>query len=197
MDSHVTMEKHISSMCRTAYFHLRNISKIKDCLHSTALLDVTRALITNRLDYCNSLLYGLPKNLILKLQYVQNSAARMITGVKRMESITPALKSLHWLPIQQRTKFKILTLVHRAIYDHTPSYLHELLHHYNPCRTLCSSDSNLLVTPRSCSKTYQDRAFSIAGPVLWNNLPTELRNTTSRNSFRSRLKTLLFRDCYQ
>ena len=196
MDSHATMQKHINTTCRGAYFHLRNIARIKNCLSSSTLKDVTRALITTKLDYANSLLYGLPQYMIAKLQHVQNSAARMINSTNKRDHIKPVLQSLHWLPIHQRTKYKILTLVHKAIIKGNPVYLHDLLHHYIPKRSLRSSEANLLVVPKSKSKTYHDRAFSIAGPLLWNCLPPDMRDTTSIESFKSKLKTLLFRETY-
>ena len=196
MDSHATMERHINSVCRGAYFHLRNIAKIKTCLTKTALQDVTRALITTKLDYCNSILYGLPKYLTLKLQRVQNSAARMIMNIRKRDHITPVLQRLHWLPVHQRIKFKILVLVHKALMENNPSYLQDLLQRYIPNRSLRSAGANLLVVPHSKSKLYHDRAFSFAGPSLWNSLPAALRDIISITSFKSKLKTLLFTEAY-
>ena len=196
MDSHATMERHINSVCRGAYFHLRNIAKIKTCLTKTALQDVTRALITTKLDYCNSILYGLPKYLTLKLQRVQNSAARMIMNIRKRDHITPVLQRLHWLPVHQRIKFKILVLVHKALMENNPSYLQDLLQSYIPNRSLRSAGANLLVVPHSKSKLYHDRAFSFAGPSLWNSLPAALRDIISITSFKSKLKTLLFTEAY-
>ena len=62
----------------------------------------------SRLDYCNAILYGLPDAQLQKLQLVQNSAARLVTGTRRREHITPVLFALHWLPIRQRIQFKLL-----------------------------------------------------------------------------------------
>ena len=67
-------------------------------------------IVTSRLDNCNALLFGLPKNLLQKLQYVQNSAARLIMGTNKRDHILTVLKKLHWLPIENRIVFKILLL---------------------------------------------------------------------------------------
>ena len=83
--------------------------------------------VTSWVDYCNSLLFGLPKDLLRKLQCVINTAARLVTFTKKFESITPVLKELHWLPIQQRVKFKMLLLVFKSLNGLAPIYLREKL----------------------------------------------------------------------
>ena len=112
--------------------------------------------------------------------------------------ITPVLKSLHWLPIEARLQFKILITVFKGLNNiDAPIYIKELLVPLNSTRTLRSSTKNLLKAPKSRTKTYGDRAFSVIGPVLWNKLPDELRHELSLNSFKSKLKTFLFRHFYE
>lgn len=105
--------------------------------------------MTSRLDYCNSLYFGLNSTLLHRLQIVQNAAARLLTGTGRRVSITPVLADLHWLPVKYRIQFKILLLTFRTINNIAPSYLIELLRSYTPDRVLRSSSQALLVQPRS------------------------------------------------
>jgi len=68
------------------------------------------------LDYCNSVLYGVTDNLLLRLQSVQNAAARLITRTDRREHISPVLQKLHWLPVRQRVDFKLATLMFKLLH---------------------------------------------------------------------------------
>ena len=93
------------------------------CSSMDATKTMVQAFITSRLDSCNALYYGISNELMRRLQSVQNAAARLITGTRRCDHITPVLRQLHWLPVRQRVDFKIVTLVHRSLSGHTPSYL--------------------------------------------------------------------------
>ena len=116
MDSKASMEAHVLSVCKSCFIHIRNLSRIKKFVDSSSLECLVHAFITTKLDYCNSLLCGAPSTLINKLQRIQNIVARIITGHGRCEHITPVLKALHWLPVQQRIKFKTLVRAHCGFY---------------------------------------------------------------------------------
>ncbi len=105
--------------------------------------------VFSRIDYCNALLIGVSKSCLNKLQYLQNSAARILTGARAGDHITPVLETLHWLPVKYRVDFKILMLTYKALHGLTPQYLVDLLTPYTPSCNLGSSQHGLLVVPKT------------------------------------------------
>jgi len=92
-------------------------------LEEEAVKAVVHAFISSRLDYCNSLLTGVNEGLLRRLQCVQNAAARLVTGTRRCEHITPALRQLHWLPVRQRIQYKLASLAFHVLSGLVPDYL--------------------------------------------------------------------------
>ena len=126
-DGQLIMDTQINSICKTAFYHLYNIRRIRKFLNFECTKILVNAFVTSRLGFCNSLLYGLPNNQLHKLQRVQNAAARLICNVGRFDHITPSLYRLHWLPINYRIQFKILLFVYKALNGIAPSYISDLL----------------------------------------------------------------------
>ena len=143
MDSELNMSEHINSICKRCYHSLRIISRIRRYLDENSIKTLVQALIVSRLDYGNVLLYGVSAKKLFKLQRVLNEAARMITGTRAREHITPVLKSLHWLKIPERIEFKIALLVYKSINCNGPQYLRDLLVSFTSDRDLRSKDAQL------------------------------------------------------
>ena len=192
-DETLSLDKHVSSVCKSALFHLWNIAKIRMYLTSESTRTLVHAYVTCQLDNCNSLILGSPKYMIQKLQRVQNCAARLVAGQPRAAHIRPVLKELHWLPVEQRITFKVLLLTFKALNNLAPPYLSQLIVPYNPTKNLRSAGKHLLEVPNVRLKSYGDRAFSVAAPKLWNEIPSFIKFSPSVDVFKSRLKTYLFR----
>ena len=108
------------------------------------------------------------------------------------QSKTTILRQLHWLPIKRRIEYKILVLVHKALYEGTPEYLVALLHQYAPRRCLRSAGGLLLDVPRVNLERFGRRAFACAGPTLWNKLSANIRGNGNHPQFKKLLKTFFF-----
>ena len=115
IDSDLNFTAHFNKVTKIAFFHLRNIAKVRPFLSQPDAEKIIHAFITSRLDYCNALFTGLPKKAIDRLQLIQNSAARLLTKTKKREHITPVLYTLHWLPVSHRIDFKVLLIVYKAL----------------------------------------------------------------------------------
>jgi len=151
--------------------------------------------VSSRIDYCNSILAGVSGQLLQRLQSVQNAAARLVTGAKRSDHMTPILRQLHWLPVRQRITFKTAMLVYKCRHGMAPPYLSTYCEptssHGGRCH-LRSAESGQLNVPRTRTN-YGDRSFAVHGPVMWNSLPADLHQMNiSLPVFKKRLKMFLF-----
>jgi hypothetical protein len=191
-DKDLSLKQHISAICKTSYYHIRQIRQVRSSLDFNSAIILANSLVSSKLDYCNSLYYGLPAASLDRLQKVQNSLARVVDpSVRRHHHITPTLKRLHWLPIQQRIHFKIASLTYKTLKNLQPSYLSDLLTPYVPSRNLRSLDKQLLTVPDIRSANGR-RSFTFAAPTLWNSLPVALRSCPTLPIFLTELKTHLF-----
>ena len=182
------MDKHISSVVKTCFHQLREFRHIRSFIPKSPSIILANAFIHSRIDYCNSLFYGLPKYSINRLQKMQNSADRIVTPTSCSLHITPVLKSLHWLPVQYHINFKLCCITHRALSLGEPHYLNSLLIHTLNSHSLRSSSFNPLTLPFFNRKSNGFRSFTHAAPFLWNHLPNTIRSAPTYLSFRKASK---------
>jgi len=109
--SDLSLGNHISASVKSCFFHIRDLKRIRSCLSRNTATDIANAFVHSRLDYCNSLYFGLPQRSIHRLQKVQNCLARVVVRTSYRSHITPTLKSLHWLPVNSRINFKIISQI--------------------------------------------------------------------------------------
>ena len=175
-DTTMSMLPHANNVCKSAFYHRRTISRIRKYLLTQTTDILIQAFVTSKLDHWNSLLYNVPKNIIKKLQSVQNAAGRQITCPRKCDYITPILFHLHWLPVSEQINFKILLLTFKALHQQSPTYIQDLITRYLLSRSLQSSFM-LSLNPVSFNlKTYGSRAFAVSTPKLWNKLPDDIRS---------------------
>lgn len=119
-----------------------------------------RSIAHSKLDYCNSVIYDLPKTHVSRLQLIQNMLARIVTRTSKFSHILPILQSLHWLKINQRMQYVI-----------SPTY--DKLHCSKPVclrRLITPTTSSLLHPTDQSSLKICSHAFSFAAPQFWNSL---------------------------
>jgi hypothetical protein len=192
-DTNFTMKRQVNAVVKACYYQIRNIGSIRQYLTQDACKTLVNSLVTSRLDYGNALLHKLPNSLLSRLQSVQNTAARLVTRTRKHDHVTPILRDLHWLPVLYRPQYKLLVYVYKAVHGNAPTYLDELITMYLPTRSLRSESSSLLEVPKTRTVTYGDRRFDKAAADLWNTLPLAIKNSASLSSFKTNIKTHLFK----
>ena len=170
--------------------------------HDVSVL-VANAFVSSRLAYCNSLFRSLSKFNLSKLQCIQKSAARIVSNTSCYTSITPVLKKLHWLPVEQCMLFKTATLVYKFLHTNFPRYFAPYLASYTSSySTRCNqSGGNFLVIPKFYPSVHKSikqfgYSFTFDAGTVWNALPDEIRASPSLVSFRKQLKTYLYTNAY-
>ena len=190
-DSDNSFDNHVTKIFLACYYHLRDLRRIRKFLSDETAILLANAMVSSRLDYCNSLLYGVSKSNIAKLQRVQNALCRIIFRLDKMSHVTPFLKKLHWFPIQHRILFKYNLLIFKAINLSQPPYLSALIRSSSLTR-----GNRLSVSSTRPKKHIGRRGFAVAAPAEWNKLPETVRSEQTIYCFRSQLKTHLFRLAY-
>ena len=200
MDSNLSFVSHVNQLRKSCFYQLRRLRSIRVFVPPSQLETLIHAFITSRLDFCCSIYHPLPKNLVSRVQTIQNACAKFVTGAKKFDSATAARFKLHWLPVPARSKFRILTYAYRIVHakESIPKYLsepfstqkHERVTRNNLSNTLHCSYKFRLVTV-GCRSVY----CSIL--ELWNSLAEDLRYIPTYCAFKRSLKTYLFRQAYE
>ena len=136
-------------------------------------------MVISRLDYCNSLLASLPACVIQPPQLIHNAAAHLVFSVPEFSHVTPLLRSLRWLPVAARIRFKVLTLVYAAANKTAPHYLQDIIQAYTPARPLRSATTGRLAHPSGRATVFRSsrlQSFSTLAPQWWNDLPNPHKN---------------------
>lgn len=210
LDQHLSLSDQISSLSRSCFLHIRDLRRVRSSLNQKTASIIATSLVHSKLDYCNSLYYGLPQIQLDRLQHIQNCLARAVVSAPKFSHASPILRSLHWLKIKERIQFKIISTTYNTLHSSKPTYLRNLLTILPPGSTRSSSCLTLVRPTCKSSLKLTNRSFRISAPLLWNNLPHYLRpnssclSTTeapltpqlSFSTFRSKLKAYLFNQSY-
>ncbi|XP_071223025.1 uncharacterized protein [Salvelinus alpinus] len=183
LDNTLSFSTNIKAVTRSCRFMLYNIRRVRPCLTQEAAQVLIQALVISRLDYCNSLLAGLPACAIKPLQLIQNAAARLVFNFPKFSHVTPLLRSLHWLPVEARIRYKTMVLAYGAVRGTAPPYLQALIRPYTQTRALRSSTSGLLASlplRKYSSRSAQSKLFAALAPQWWNKLPHDARGVAEQ-----------------
>ena len=185
LDSMMNLDNHINNLVSECFYHLKNISKIRRYLTDHDTKKLVHAFVSSKIDFNNSIFYGLKSVTLAKLQRVQNYAARLVCGFpSAIVSSSSLLHNLHWLNVKQRTMFKILLLVHKFFIGIAPQYFCDLL--------LVRCWNERLLHVKFMNTVMGKRSFEYISCRLWNRLPLGTRTLDSTEHFKRNVKTILF-----
>ena len=115
--------EHVTRTCKACFIQLCNLRRIRQYITREVAILAANALVSSRLDYCNSPLRGISSFNEKKLQSIQNTLAHIVSNKRKLDHVTPILKGLHWLPVSYNCLFKTATLVYKYLHSGLPSYL--------------------------------------------------------------------------
>ena len=142
LNSTLNFKTHITKKCKAAMVNFIRIRSIHNLLTDEATSSLLLSLCVSHLNYCNSVLYGLPNVTLNRMQKVQNMCACFVLRKSKWDSASACLSKLHWLPIKQCISFKICMLTYKLLHQQGPQYLQDLLHCRTHKRDLRSASDN-------------------------------------------------------
>ena len=186
IDDSLSFNLHISKTVSSSFIILKNVRSIRNLLTPEATATLIHAIITSKLDQCNSLFFNLSSSNMLKLQRIQNFALRTVLNLHPRSHVTEHYQNFHWLTVDQRIHFKILTTVFKCIHCLAPAPLSVKVKLSSPLEMLLDSSQ---FYP---SSSFGKKAFSYSAPRCWNALPRHLRVIPCLDTFKAHLKHHLF-----
>ena len=186
LDCHLTINEHVSTIARTYYFELRRLASIRRLMTYSAAATFVSAFVFSMVDYWNPLLFGSTREVTSHFQRIHNYAARVILRIPKSANITICFKSLHWLPVNERSTCNIACLCYHCHSSTAPSYVTDMLHRkplHSRNNSSISYTMPLLNRPAHSKATLGDRSFSFASSSVWNSIPNDVRCAPSLPSF--------------
>ena len=184
LDRFLSMEHQVDAIVSHCYKLICDVGQNRHLLSDKDTELLMQAMVSSRLDYCSALFIGVAREIIYKLQKVQNAAARLVAKCSKRESVREVLGQLHWLRVEERIIFKLLLLTFKCFHKIAPESLCNLI--------TISSAEHFLLSNVYLDSTYGRRTFMYCAPRYWNALPLEIRSEARLESFKRLTKHLLF-----
>jgi hypothetical protein len=192
LDCNLSMSEHVEYTCRIAFAFLRNISRIRRSLSRDTCLAAAHALVLSRTNYCGSLLHGIKKKELKKMNRVQNAVIRMVELLRKSDCVMDLRKANQWKKVVAGDTLRTCVIAYDALTRGSPRNISQLLEVREPCRNLRSGSRLQLIEPRSRT-SWGRRSFRSGAPKLFNSLKVERDWMTSRAVFETNiLKALSF-----
>src|SRR2546426_5920036 len=147
LDQELSFKQHVGNIVKARNYNIRALRNIRPIQNRTVANTLACSIVSTRLVYCNSLLFGTSEKNIQRLQRVQNTLARVVASKRKYDHIKPVLRELHWLLVAQRVQYKVALVTHKVLSTGQTPYLHNIINAYKPTRPLRSDDKRQLSRP--------------------------------------------------
>lgn len=161
MDSKLSMNAQVNKLARSRFLTIKTLRQIIPHLGFPHKVQATISLVLSKLDYANSLYHGSSLTTMKRLQQIHNSAARLLLHGKPQAHISPALRALHWLPVDRRSTFKMLCITHKEIHGTGPLFIRNKITKYIQQRNLSSRLASHLKIPPYKKQNIGVTSFSV------------------------------------
>ena len=191
IDSDLSFSSHVGKTVSSCFAVLRRLRSIRRCISRNLLKLLVTSLVLPRLDYCISVLHGIPNFQLRRLQSILNASARLIFNSPRFSSAAPLLDTLRWLPVQKRIDFRLAVMAFNCRQGLAPKYLWDGITNVSSLSgrsRLRSSSTAALVVPLVRHRTLGGRAFRSGAVRVWNSLPSSIANEQNPKNFKALLK---------
>ena len=185
-DLHLTYTSHISNLFSTCISKLCQISRVKQSFDKDTPILMITSLVFNKLFYCSCAWSNTSAANIKKLQLVQNFASKIVTGTREFDHVTPLLRQLKWLRVEQILYPGGAVMAYKCINGLAPSYLLNKITRRTQIHNRHTRNRNSLQIPLFKTATGQ-RTFTYRMASIWNNLSENLKQSASLNIFKQRL----------
>ena len=146
-----------------------------------------KGLVFSKMFYCSSVWSNTSVTNINKLQAIQNFAARIVTGSRKFDHITPILKQLCWMPVKDNLFYRDALLTFKCMNGLAPTNLSSRFIKRGTISGRSTRNANKLDIPRYKTATGQ-RSILYRAVTIWNKLPSDIKLSPSTNIFRRKLK---------
>ena len=174
LDKRLSFNEHVDTLVSNLMGKLCMISRVRHVLDTPTLFTVINLLVFSSLFYCSSVWSGTCKGNIAKLQLVQNFAARLLSGKRKFDHITPTLKQLKLLPVSDLLYIRDAVQMYKCMNNLAPPYLSQLFTKRSQTHSFLTRNRDSLQLPK-CRTALAQQSFVFRGVTIWNSLPEELK----------------------
>ena len=187
-------DTHIAQICKKCSGIIMFVNRIKENFSKRTRIIVLQSLVLSIINYGIKIWGSTSLTHLQRAQKIQNFAAKVALGALKYDHVTPLLKELKWLKVQEKYKYELGVTIYNIINKNVPSWLFSLPT-TRQTHSVNTRQQHQLHVPKT-NTFIAERSISVAGPKLWNSLPLNVKNKNSLPAFKNKLRDYLLNNCF-